>query len=169
MERNGIWYNRARNKLAKAVVELVPEDQQLVIFVRTKFHLDHLVEHYFPDFEVYHGKLKPKDKKRILEGFNSGEIKRIISTDSLSEGVDPKALFVTINLNWMQSDVSVVQKAGRNRRLAEGKGFGVVVDFNDWWHPRFERKSKKKLSKYYNRGYNIIEDATPSTIQFCKT
>ena len=169
MERHGIWYNRARNKLAKAVVDLVPDDQQLVIFVRTKFHLDHLVEFFFPNFAVYHGKLKPKEKKKILEGFNSGEIKRIISTDSLSEGVDPKALFVTINMNWMQSNVSVVQKAGRNRRLAEGKGFGVVVDFNDNWNPRFERKAKNKLSKYYNRGYTIIEGAVPATLKFCDT
>ena len=169
MERHGIWYNRARNKLAKAVVDLVPDDQQLVIFVRTKFHLDHIVEFFFPNFAVYHGKLKPKEKKKILEGFNSGEIKRIISTDSLSEGVDPKALFVTINMNWMQSNVSVVQKAGRNRRLADGKGFGVVVDFNDNWNPRFERKAKNKLSKYYNRGYTIIEGAVPKTIKFCET
>ena len=72
-------------------------------------------------------------------------------------------------MNWMQSNVSVVQKAGRNRRLADGKGFGVVVDFNDNWNPRFERKAKNKLSKYYNRGYTIIEGAVPKTIKFCET
>jgi len=169
MERHGIWYNRARNKLAKECVDLVPDDQQLVIFVRTLYHLEHLIKFFFPDFTVYHGGLKPKEKKEILEGFNSGEVKRIISTDCLSEGVDPKALFVTINMNWRQSRISVVQKAGRNRRLAEGKGHGIVIDFHDNWNEKYERKAKNKLSQYYNRGYNIIEHATPQSIQFCTT
>jgi superfamily II DNA or RNA helicase len=169
MERHGIWYNRARNKLIKQCCDMAPEDQQLVVFVRTKYHLDYLKDYFLKDFEVYHGQLTQKEKKKILEGFNDGTIKRIISTDSLAEGVDPKALFITINANWMQSNVSVVQKAGRNRRLADGKSFGVVIDFNDNWNTRFERKAKNKLSKYYNRGYTIIENAKPNTIKFCET
>jgi superfamily II DNA or RNA helicase len=168
MERHGIWYNRERNGLIKECCDRAPEDQQLVVFVRTKYHLDHLKKMYLKDFEIYHGKLSIKEKRHMLERFNSGEAKRIISTDSLSEGVDPKSLFITINANWMQSNVSVVQKAGRNRRLAEGKEFGVVIDFNDKWNPRYERKSKNKLQKYEGRGYNIFEDCTPSSIKFCE-
>jgi len=169
MEKNGIWYNRHRNNIIKECCELTPDDQQLIIFVRTKYHLDHLKSFYLPDFDVYHGKLTQKEKNKTLDGFNSGKIKRIISTDSLAEGVDPSALFVTINANWMQSNVSVVQKAGRNRRLADGKSHGIVIDFNDMWDPRFERKAKNKISKYYNRGYTIIENAKPNLIKFCKT
>jgi len=166
MEKHGIWYNRTRNKIIKDVCDLAPEDKQLLVFVRTNFHMDHLVELYLPEFQKYHAKLSTKEKKRMLEGFNSGEIKRIISTDSLAEGVDPKALFITINAHWGQSETSVLQKAGRNRRLAHGKDRGIVIDFMDSWHPRYASKAKSRISKYISRGYNVMEDTTPDKINF---
>lgn len=170
MEKNGIWYNRQRNKIIKECVDLCPPDQQLVIYVRTLAHLDELVSRYFPEngFEAFHGKLPEKEKKRLLNGFNSGDIKRIISTDCLAEGVDPKNLYVIINANWMQSDISVLQKAGRNRRLTDGKDFGIVIDFNDCWSDRIDRKSKNRLKHYKTKGYKIFESSSPNKIEFIR-
>ena len=168
MEKNGVWYNRHRNKLLSECVNLVPKDQQLVIYVRTLAHLEELMSDYLKDsgFEIYHGSISTKEKIRVMGGFNSGDMKRIISTDCLAEGVDPKALFVTINANWTQSDVSVLQKDGRNRRLTEGKGYGVVIDFNDMWCERMQRKSKTRIDLYKSRGYKLFEDVSPDQIQF---
>ncbi len=167
MERNGIWYNRHRNKLIKECVELAPQDQQLIIYVRTLAHLEELVQNFLPEgFEVFHGKLSRPEKDRILKGFNEGTSKRIISTDCLAEGVDPRNLFIMINANWMQSDVSVLQKAGRNRRLSEGKNFGVVIDFNDDWNDKMSRKAQNRIKHYKNKGYSLIKDCTPSDIVF---
>jgi len=166
MEKHGIWYNRTRNKLIIDVCNLAPAHQQLLIFVRTNYHMNFLKESLPEEFEVYHAGLSTKEKKRILEGFNSGDIKRIISTDALAEGVDPKALFITINAHWGQSETSVLQKAGRNRRLANQKTKGIVIDFMDSWHPKYLSKSKSRISKYVNRNYNVIENASPLDIQF---
>ena len=168
MEKNGIWYNRYRNRAIREVVDLAPPDQQMLIYVRTLAHLEELTSSYLKDcdFEIYHGSLKTKEKARIMEGFNSGEMKRIISTDCLSEGVDPKALYITLNANWTQSDESVIQKAGRNRRLTDGKSYGVVVEFNDNWCDRMERKSQSRIEKYRKRGYQIFEIGSPSQIKF---
>jgi superfamily II DNA or RNA helicase len=168
MEKKGIWFNRNRNKLIKQCVDLCPKDQQLIIYVRTLAHLQELIDNHLGDsnFEAFHGSIPGKDKKRILEGFNSGEIKRIISTDCLAEGVDPKNLYVIINSNWMQSDVSVLQKAGRNRRLTDGKDYGIIVDFNDCWDTRIERKSQGRLKHYSTKGYNIVKISSPSSIKF---
>lgn len=169
MERNGVWFNRQRNKLIKECVDICPPDQQLVIYVRTYTHLEELMYRYLDDsFKVFHGKLPVKEKKKLLDGFNSGEIKRMVSTDCLAEGVDPKNLYVIINANWMQSDISVLQKAGRNRRLTDGKEFGVVIDFNDCWDERMTRKSKNRLKHYSTKGYKIFESSSPSKIEFVK-
>jgi superfamily II DNA or RNA helicase len=169
MERNGVWFNRQRNKLIKECVDICPPDQQLVIYVRTYTHLEELMYRYLDDsFKVFHGKLPAKEKKKLLDGFNSGEIKRMVSTDCLAEGVDPKNLYVIINANWMQSDISVLQKAGRNRRLTDGKEFGVVIDFNDCWDERMTRKSKNRLKHYSTKGYKIFESSSPSKIEFVK-
>jgi superfamily II DNA or RNA helicase len=167
MERNGVWYNRHRNKLIKECVEMAPQDQQLIIYVRTLAHLEELVQNFLPEgFEIFHGKLSKPEKDRILRGFNEGTSKRIISTDCLAEGVDPRNLFIMINANWMQSDVSVLQKAGRNRRLSEGKNFGVVIDFNDGWNDKMSRKAQNRVKHYKNKGYSLIKDCTPSDIVF---
>jgi superfamily II DNA or RNA helicase len=168
MEKKGIWFNRERNKFIKKCVDLCPKDQQLIIYVRTLTHLEELVYNHLGDgkFEIFHGSINTKEKKRILEGFNSGDIKRIISTDCLAEGVDPKNLYVIINSNWMQSDVSVLQKAGRNRRLTEGKDYGIIIDFNDCWDQRMERKSQGRLKHYNAKGYNVMKISSPSSIKF---
>jgi superfamily II DNA or RNA helicase len=167
MEKNGVWYNRQRNKLIQSCVDVCPIDQQLIIYVRTYAHIEELTSRYLgEEFRVFHGKLPEKQKKELLEGFNTGTIKRIISTDCLSEGVDPKNLYVIINANWMQSDTSVLQKAGRNRRLTDGKEFGVVIDFNDCWDDRMTMKSKNRLKHYESKGYKMIYSASPSRINF---
>ena len=166
LERFGIWYNKTRNQVAKRCCDLVPDNQQLIVFVRTEYHLNFLKKHFLKDYESYHTGMSVKEKRRVLEGFNSGEIKRIISTDCLAEGVDPKNLFVAINLNWTQSDVSVLQKAGRNRRLADGKSHGVVIDFNDAWDEKFRRKATNRINKYKKRDYNVIENVSPESIRF---
>ena len=167
MEKNGVWYNRHRNKLIRECVEMSPSDQQLIIYVRTLTHLEELISNFLPEgFEIFHGKLTKSEKDRILTGFNDGSIKRIISTDCLAEGVDPSNLFIMINANWMQSDVSVLQKAGRNRRLSEGKNFGVVIDFNDGWNEKMSRKANNRIKHYKNKGYTVIKDCMPSNIKF---
>ena len=164
LEKKGIWYNKYRNKVLKECLDYIPSDQQALVFVRTEYHMNHLKEFFLKDFEIYHAKLPKKEKDRLLEGFNTGSIKRIISTDSLAEGVDPKALFVVANANWGQSDVSVSQKAGRNRRLADGKNRGIIIDFNDAWDPRYANKAKSRIQKYHNRGYTVIEPCSPKQI-----
>lgn len=167
MERNGIWFNRHRNRVIKECVDRAPADQQLIIYVRTLTHVEELMVNWLgPEFEVFHGKLKGAEKRRIMEGFNSGSMKRIISTDCLAEGVDPKNLHIIINANWMQSDVSVLQKAGRNRRLTAGKAFGIVIDFNDCWSPKTARRSKNRMKHYAEKGYQITENSRPSQIEF---
>jgi superfamily II DNA/RNA helicase len=144
-----------------------PADQQLIIYVRTLAHLEELISNFLPEgFEIFHGKLTKSEKDRILKGFNDGSIKRIISTDCLAEGVDPSNLFIMINANWMQSDVSVLQKAGRNRRLSEGKNFGVVIDFNDGWNEKMSRKANNRIKHYKNKGYTVVKDCAPSNIKF---
>lgn len=169
MERNGIWFNRHRNKIIKECVDRAPSDQQLIVYVRTLTHLEELKFNFLSsDFEAFHGKLPAKEKKRVLEGFNTGSIKRIISTDCLAEGVDPKNLYVIINANCMQSDVSVLQKAGRNRRLTEGKDFGIIIDFDDSWNDKTERKASNRIKHYRDKGYKIINNANPSQLEFIK-
>lgn len=117
-ERRGIWRNPHRNKLIAQAADKVPPEWQTLVFVRTQEHAEILVENYLDEsFELFHSDLPPDEYTRILEGFESGDILRIVSTDAMGAGVDPSNLRVVIDANWTSSDVKVSQRAGRCRQL----------------------------------------------------
>jgi superfamily II DNA or RNA helicase len=167
-ERLGIWLNPCRNRLIQRVCQRVPADQQVLVFVRTIEHLEHLKSEYLPDFEVFHSSLPVKQREDIQRRFETGELKRLISTDSLSEGVDAKNLYVLIDANWTTSETSVIQKSGRNRRFSEDdqKEFGVLIGFADEWNSFTARKARERNAHYRRRGHTIHEHAKPEDIQF---
>ena len=140
-ERRGIWRNPTRNRTVAAAVEKVPPDWQTLVFARTVEHAEILVEHYLPEgFEVFHSELPPDEYTRILTGFETGEILRVVSTDAMGEGVDPSRLRVVVDANWTTSDTKVSQRAGRCRRRAPGKSIGYLVAFDD----RFDQSNRRE-------------------------
>lgn len=157
-ERHGIWRNACRNQLIRDAAAMIPPDQQLLIFIRTEEHGSLLMEKYLPEgFEFFHGKLGDREYKRILSGFESGELKRVISTDSMGEGVDPSNLRVVIDANWTSSDQKVSQRAGRNRRHGDGKSRGYLITFDDAFHDTARAKSDVRIKRYRDRGYTVTE------------
>jgi len=191
LEEKAITLNHFRNDLIRQIVALAPIDQQLIIFVRTKDHIDELVGKYLTGFEVFHGMIAAGEKKRILAGIEDGSILRIISTDCLEEGVDTVELSVLIDANWTTSDRSVSQKGGRNRRRREGKRWGVIVNFQDEWcdnlrkatierlagmntlpddslkkTDRLKTRASTRLSHYRDRGWPVERIESPSEIEF---
>lgn len=154
-ERHGITENRTRNSYIREVVEFIPDDKQLIVFVRTLEHGQHLQAQYLPGFEMFHGELEPAVYTEILGRIVSGEAKRIIATNTIGEGVDPKNLWWIIDADWSSSRVSCMQRAGRNRRFAPGKVRGPVVAFSDEWDNRFAAKAKTRLKHYSFAGYDI--------------
>jgi len=191
-ERLGITRNKVRNRLIREVVDEVPADKQLIIFVRTIEHIEELMKEYLPEgFEFYHAQIPQKEKNRIEAGLYSGEIKRVVANDSLSEGVDTTMLDYIIDAAWNTSDVSVSQKGGRNRRLREGKKFGILVNFADEWGEilrtarnqdaefsmvevavgdekvnHYRRRALSRIGRYRARDWPIIEISSPKEIQW---
>lgn len=162
-KRLGLWRNATRNGLIKQAAEHVPADQQLLIFVETKEHLDELLL-LMPDFEVCHGELNVKARELIENRFTSGEAKRVISTDCLSEGVDPRHLMVMIDATAVKGDSSMVQKRGRLRR--PGKAHGVLIQFQDEWSTNFENKARSRIKEHRKRGDSVFERSSLTDIRF---
>jgi hypothetical protein len=167
-ERSGIWKNQHRNALIKEVCDRAPEDQQIIIFVKTVQHLEQL-QRLIPEASVCHGDLNLSDRKDIEEKFVSGEVKRLISTNCLSTGIDPKQLMIVIDASAEKGDSSMPQKRGRLRRWADGKTHGVLVNFSDNWDPGFARKALARIKDYQDRGDNVLINVLPSEIKFVET
>ena len=164
-ERNGIWKNQHRNALIKDVCDRAPEDQQIIIFVKTVQHLQQL-QKLLPGASVCHGDLNLSDRTDIEEKFVSGEVKRLISTNCLSTGIDPKQLMIVIDASAEKGDSSMPQKRGRLRRWADGKTHGVLVNFSDNWDQGFARKALNRIKDYQERGDNVHINVNPSDIRF---
>jgi len=169
-ERRAIWRNPTRNKIIAEVAEKVPPEWQTIVFVRTLEHAKILAEKYLPEgFELFHSDLPADEYTRILEGFESGDLLRIVSTDAMGEGVDPSNLRVVIDANWTSSNVKVSQRAGRCRRKAPGKTVGYIVTFDDRFDNQTKRKSATRISVYRDRGYEILRPEHHREISFLET
>lgn len=162
-KKRGVWENPQRNRLIKQVIDLAPADQQLLVFVETKKHLDQIVR-LCPELETCHADLGAKARKSIEERFTSGQAKRVISTDCLSEGVDPRALMIMIDASAVRGDSSLVQKRGRLRR--PGKAKGILINFMDEFSEVFSARAEKRIKDHKSRGDTVIEMATPEQIKF---
>ena len=165
-ERHAIWKNINRNKLVQEAAELVPDDQQLLVFVATKEHGEILQSGFLRGYDFYHGNLPRAEQEDLLARFESGELKRLIATDSIGEGVDPQNLMVVIDTNWKTSKVGVPQRAGRNRRHGADKAWGVLITFQDDFDDTARRKSNERLQQYRKRGYQVTLIAHPNSIEF---
>jgi superfamily II DNA or RNA helicase len=165
-ERYAIWRNVHRNLLVQRAAELVPENQQLLVFVSTKEHGEILQTNFLKGYRFYHGDLPDKEQKELLVQFESGTLKRLIATDSIGEGVDPQDLMVVIDTNWKSSKTQVPQRAGRNRRHGSDKAWGVLVTFQDDFDDLTRRKSNERLQQYRKRGYQVTLIAHEDSIEF---
>jgi len=134
-ERHGIWMNSCRNEIIKKVCEKAPMDKQMLIFVRTIEHLEHLVKEGYlsKDFQTLHGQMREKEREQIEKAFVNGEILRLAATDCVKQGINTKNLSIMVDANWITSRTGTMQRRGRNRRTMTGKNFGVIIVFQDEW------------------------------------
>lgn len=178
MERWGVTFNDYRNKLIAQVARSIPPGLQAIFFVRTIDHINNLIENYLPsDFEFYHGQLPDSKRRDIERRLVSGEIKRLVANDSLSEGVDTVKARVVVDVGWSATDSTVSQRAGRNRRKDEGKSMGVIITLRDNWKitgdlPGDEKdnpmkaRASKRISMYRKRKWPILKIEDISQVDF---
>lgn len=81
--------------------------------------------------EVVSAKSKPKDRKRIIEGFKNGKIKMVFNVGVLTTGFDHPALDCIILLRPTRSIGLYYQMVGRGLRKCEGKEYCRIVDMTD--------------------------------------
>lgn len=85
----------------------------------------------FMDAEVVSAKSKPKERKRVVDGFKSGEIKMVMNVGVLTTGFDHPSLDCVVLLRPTRSIGLFYQMLGRGLRKAEGKEFCTIVDMTD--------------------------------------
>lgn len=93
--------------------------------------------------ECLNGKTKDKDRKRILEEYESGELKVILGLGVLNAGLSLPKISTIIRLSTPNSEEKLEQLIGRGRRDFEGKEGCFVIDL---WFKGF--KNQKRMQMY---------------------
>lgn len=176
LNRHGIWRNKHRNKLiAEDATAHSAHGEQVLISVNTVEHGLELMRHLKDSFAFVYSTMNVKLRKRFeKEGvikpgehpittqerlnmqaaFERGELRRVVST-CWNQGVDFRNLEVLIRAGGMGSDIRSVQLPGRLSRTADGKSYGLLIDYMDEFDDRLFRRAQKRLRLYRKKGWDI--------------
>ena len=83
--------NLEAGRQSYVVCPLVEENEEIELTAAEKYY-ELLSEKVFTDFKVglLHGKMKAKEKEKVMEAFSSGEIRLLVSTTVIEVGIDVK-------------------------------------------------------------------------------
>jgi superfamily II DNA or RNA helicase len=134
--------NEERNNKIVEISQL--NDKKQMIFVKQLEH-GYLLKDRLENSAFLHGNVP--NRSQILKDFNNDQIKTLIGTSLLNEGVDVPTCGMGINADANVSKTSTYQMIGRVLRLAPNKEFATYYDFMDKGHPCFIKASniRKKI------------------------
>lgn len=132
----------------------------VAILVRTIEHGEELIK-LIPDAVFLKGETPLKERMEVIKKFNNGEIKRIIGSSILNEGISISNMKVLIMASSGKAISQTIQKIGRVLRITKEKTEGIFYDFIDIDNRFLEKQSKDRLRLYKKEGFNdykILDD-----------
>lgn len=185
-ERWGIWRNNIRNGAIANKANQYDDDDQVLIMVKSVEHAIYLKQH-LPNFHLCYDTMEPTDYQRYVKAgmidpdveplmtparrenmrlnFEKGQLKKVISTDVWSTGVDFAQLAVLIRADARASKIVDIQAPGRVARKhdASGKTYGLVIDFMDVFDFTFHNRSNSRRLSYRKMGWEeLVSKEVPS-------
>ena len=98
-----------------------------------------------------------EERRQVLKDLNDGNINVVLATYALAkEGLDVPNLNYVVFASPQKDETTVTQSAGRVGRKAEGKEYGVVIDYVDSNFGMLAGFSKKRNSVYKKLEYEIM-------------
>jgi hypothetical protein len=183
-KKYGIWRNQERNAAFAAAVRKLPEDEQALIMVATIEHAVHLGK-LLPDFRLVYGSHDLDDfrrygdadmlqadfepvigdrRERMRLDFESGALRKVISTDVWSTGVSFDALSTLIRADARSSTIRDEQIPGRVSRAhtPTDKRVGRLIDSADGFDRGFAAAASGRRNNYLSKGWEEEGSTTPA-------
>ena len=105
------------------------EDQKILVFVRTKVRAERVkkaMERVDILSDTIHSDREQKERKSVMQGFRSGDLKILIATDVSARGIDIPNVEYVINYDMPQTGENYVHRVGRTGR---GSQKGQALSF----------------------------------------
>jgi len=171
--RYGIWRNEIRNhKIASVAASFAVQGKQVLIMVDKVEHAL-TIKRYLPDWPLVHANVNPEQLRsyRLLgllpngekdlcrsdqrdsyrQRFENGRMRYAISTGVWSQGVDFRHLDVLVRADGGAAPIRNTQIPGRLSRGSDG----LLIDFDDAFDDRFQKRSKARIRSYAGKGWAI--------------
>jgi superfamily II DNA or RNA helicase len=96
-----------------------------------------------------------ENRTELFTRFKSGELRSLITSPILDEGVDVSRIHHIILSSGRKSEIKLLQRIGRGLRREEGKVLVNLYDFYDDEIPMLEKHTKKRLEIYKQEGFPV--------------
>jgi superfamily II DNA or RNA helicase len=152
----GIVENTWRNtKLCLLTAELVNQGLSVLMLVKEIKHGEILdaklwqsPQQGFIPHQFINGQETSEVRQKALDDFRKGELKVIIATSILDEGVDIPNIDALVLAGGGKSSIRTLQRVGRGLRKGGNVDHLTVIDTADFTHPYLTRHSMKRLHDY---------------------
>lgn len=144
--------------IARFAVAYVNENKQVLILVDRIQHgknLLELLQQYIPHVAFISGQESPETRKTVLDEFERGNIKILIATNILNEGVSLHSIDVIIIAGTGKSAATTIQRVGRALRTRIGKDKAIIIDFWDLDRKYLTHHATQRY-KIYKREFNNV-------------
>lgn len=138
------------------VCPMVEENEELPVKLKSAEEHARALALTFPELRIacVHGKMKPKDKERIMSAFAAGETDVLVATTVIEVGVDvPNAALMVVENAERFGLSQLHQLRGRVGR-GQHKSYCVLVSDND----SEEVRARLKIMSRTNDGFKISEE-----------
>jgi superfamily II DNA or RNA helicase len=165
-EMLGLIYNPYRNNLIRKLAEQHIEEKVLIL---TKYiDQGQAIGKLLPDAEFIWHEVSVADRNKAIERFEKGELKILIASRILDEGIDIKNFKVLIIASAGISFIKTIQRLGRGLRVTEDKKNITVYDFMDNTNSRLLKHSRTRKKTYKMFGYDdivVVKELSDGTVK----
>lgn len=142
-----MWRNVNEDPKLDKFIEILSKDRilkehKLIIFTESKETADYLGAKLNPKFDnkvmVFSSDSSSPDRTRVIENFDANykkqkqkdDVRILISTDVLSEGVNLHRSCIVINYDIPWNPVRMMQRVGRVNRVSKNPPFDTIYTYN---------------------------------------
>lgn len=156
VEKHGVLENPTLNQTAaNRAVDHVNEGLQVLILVEKIKQgklLQKLVREDGVEAAFISGKETTEKRDAVLRRFAEGELRCVVATTILDEGVDVPSIDVLILAAGGKAKIRLLQRVGRGLRQRDGKARLQIVDFANFTHKWLLKHSLMRLRTYREEG-----------------
>jgi len=150
------------SKIKEILTDYVKKNEQVLILVNRKDQAGKVIHEFLDELGFENTYISGDDDKETideaLEAFNKKEIRILIGSTVIGEGIDITSSDHLIMAQGGKSEIAIVQATGRLVRLYEGKLKGILHDFR-FVDTKYMEKHLKARKSIYKRVFaaKIIE------------